>query len=36
MKREKKVEFGIEIVKPWSREMYDHNAEVAEIGRAHV
>ena len=31
MKKEAKVEFGIEIVKPWSKEMYDHNEELAEV-----
>jgi len=36
MKKEKKVEFGIEIVKPWSREMYDHNDAVAEVVRFEV
>ena len=36
MKKEKRVEFGIEIVKPWSREMYDHNDEVAEVVKAKV
>jgi hypothetical protein len=36
MKREKKVEFGIEIVKPWSQAMYDHNDEVAEVVRFEV
>jgi len=36
MKREKKVEFGIEITKPWSREMYDHNDAVAEVVRFEV
>jgi hypothetical protein len=25
MKKEKKIVYGIEIVKPWSKEMYDHN-----------
>jgi len=30
MKKEAKVEYGITITKPWSREMYDHNEEVAE------
>ncbi len=29
MKKAKKVEFGIEIVKPWSQEMYAHNEAVA-------
>jgi len=36
MKREKKVEFGIEITKPWSQAMYDHNDEVAEVVRFEV
>jgi hypothetical protein len=25
MKKEAKVEYGITITKPWSKEMYDHN-----------
>ena len=29
-KKEPKVEYGIEITKPWSREMYDHNEELGE------
>ena len=29
MKKEAKVEYGITITKPWSREMYDHNEMVA-------
>jgi hypothetical protein len=36
MKKEPKVEYGIQIVKPWSREMYDHNDEVAEVVREEV
>ena len=36
MKKEAKVEYGITITKPWSREMYDHNDEVAEIVRDRV
>ena len=36
MKKEKKVEFGIEITKPWSKEMYDHNDRVAEQVKAAV
>jgi hypothetical protein len=36
MKKEKKVVYGIEIVKPWSQEMYDHNEQVAEIVRETV
>ena len=31
MKKEAKVEYGITITKPWSREMYDHNDDVAEV-----
>ena len=30
MVKEKKVEFGIEITKPWSKEMYTHNDELAD------
>ena len=29
-KKEPKFEYGIEITKPWSREMYDHNEELGE------
>jgi hypothetical protein len=31
MKKEARVEFGITITKPWSKEMYDHNEDVAEV-----
>ena len=31
MKKEARVEFGITITKPWSKEMYAHNEDVAEI-----
>jgi len=31
MKKEAKVEYGIQIVKPWSKAMYDHNEEVADV-----
>ena len=31
MKKEARVEFGITITKPWTKEMYDHNEDVAEI-----
>ena len=31
MAKAKKVEFGIEITKPWSKEMYAHNNEVQEV-----
>ena len=30
MKKAPKIEYGIEIVKPWSKEMYDHNFKVAD------
>ena len=36
MKKEAKVEFGITITKPWSKEMYDHNDAVAEDVRGIV
>jgi len=36
MKKEKKVVYGIEIVKPWSSEMYAHNEEVADVVRTKV
>jgi len=36
MKKEKKVVYGIEITKPWSKEMYAHNEAVAEVVKATV
>jgi len=36
MKKVAKVEYGIEIVKPWSDAMYAHNEEVAEVVRTKV
>jgi len=30
MKKAPKVKYGIEIVKPWSKEMYNHNDKVAD------
>jgi hypothetical protein len=36
MKKEAKVEYGIQIVKPWSREMYDHNELVADLVRNEI
>ena len=36
MKKEKKVEFGITITKPWSAEMYAHNELVADVVRNEV
>ena len=31
MAKAKKVEFGIEITKPWSKEMYAHNDEMQDL-----
>jgi len=36
MAKVKKVEFGIEITKPWSKEMYAHNEEVEETLRERI
>ena len=36
MKKEARVEFGITITRPWSKEMYDHNEDVAEIVKEKV
>jgi hypothetical protein len=36
MKKAAKVEYGIQITKPWSREMYDHNDAVADVVRIKV
>jgi hypothetical protein len=36
MKKVAKVEYGIQITKPWSREMYDHNDVVADVVRDKV
>jgi len=36
MKKAKKVQYGIEIVKPWSKAMYDHNDQVAEAVKVKV
>jgi hypothetical protein len=36
MTKAKKVEFGITITKPWSKEMYDHNEDVADVVRFEV
>jgi hypothetical protein len=35
-KKEPKYEYGIEITKPWSKEMYDHNDKVLEIAKQNV
>ena len=31
MKKAKKIQYGIEIVKPWSKAMYNHNEAVAQV-----
>jgi len=36
MKKAKEVVYGIEITKPWSKEMYAHNEAVAEVVKATV
>jgi hypothetical protein len=36
MKKEIKMAYGIEIVKPWSTAMYDHNEQVAEVVKEQV
>jgi hypothetical protein len=36
MKKAAKVEYGIQITKPWSREMYNHNDIVAVVVRIKV
>ncbi len=36
MKKAAKVEYGIEIVKPWSQAMYDHNDAVADQVREDI
>ena len=32
----KEIKYGIEITKPWSKEMYDHNDKVAELMKAEL
>ena len=36
MKKAKKIQYGIEITKPWSKEMYAHNDMVAEAVKVKV
>ena len=36
MAKAKKVEYGIEITKPWSKEMYAHNDEVMEVAKEEI
>ena len=36
MKKEPKVEYGITITKPWSKEMYAHNEALAEVVKNEV
>lgn len=35
-KKQPKVHYGIEITKPWSREMYDHNDKVADLMKEQI
>jgi hypothetical protein len=35
-KKEPTYEYGIEITKPWSKEMYDHNNKVLEIAKQNI
>ena len=36
MKKQKQVKYGIEITRPWSKEMYAHNEEVGETVKAEI
>jgi cyclopropane fatty-acyl-phospholipid synthase-like methyltransferase len=36
MKKEIKTQYGIQITKPWSTAMYDHNEQVAEVVKEQV
>jgi hypothetical protein len=36
MKKEIKTQYGIQITKPWSKEMYAHNEQVAEVVKERV
>tara|TARA_R110000868_G_scaffold97398_1_gene267831 strand:+ start:92 stop:505 length:414 start_codon:yes stop_codon:yes gene_type:complete len=36
MKKAKQIKYGIEITKPWSTEMYDHNEKVGNAVKAEV
>ena len=35
-KKQPTYEYGIEITKPWSKEMYDHNDKVLEIAKQNI
>ena len=35
-KKSPEIKYGIEITKPWSKEMYDHNEKVAEEMKANL
>lgn len=34
--KQPKVQYGIQITKPWSKEMYDHNDKVAELMKEEI
>ena len=36
MKKAKKTQYGIEITKPWSKEMYAHNEDVMEVAKQQI
>lgn len=36
MKKVAKIKYGITIVKPWSKEMYDHNDKVIEVAKTQL
>jgi hypothetical protein len=36
MTKAKKTQYGIEITKPWSKEMYAHNEEVMEVAKQQI
>ena len=36
MKKAKEIKYGIEITRPWSKEMYAHNEEVGETVKAEI
>ena len=35
-KKQPKVEYGIEITKPWSKEMYGHNDKISEVVKTNI
>ena len=35
-KKQNEVKYGIEITKPWSKEMYDHNDKISEVVKTNI